>query len=74
MGNEEWRRKMKKAKATLATWCDNNCNNPKIAGLVVDGEASSKVVDILKQCRTAGEKLNSAQRTAMEGQLKGAGP
>ena len=69
-----WKQQGKRAKTTLASWCDSNCKNAKIGGLVADGMASSRIVEILKQCRAAGEKLSNAQRTAMEGQLSGAGP
>ena len=73
MGSEEWRRKQKNASTPLATWADNNGVPPRIAGLVADGEASAKVVDILKKGRAIGATLSSAQRTALMGQLRGAG-
>ena len=72
MGSEEWRRKQKKASTPLATWADNNGVPRRIAGLVADGQASARVVDILKKGRAIGATLSSAQRTALMGQLRGA--
>ena len=74
MGSEEWRRKEKKASTTLASWADANGASQRLAGLVADGEASTRVVEILKKCRGSGAALNKAQQTAMLGQLRGAGP
>ena len=73
MGSEEWRRKVKNAKPTLASWCDNNCNNPKIAGLVADGEASTRVVEILKSYQARSALLSGPQKTGLMGELFGAG-
>ena len=73
MDSEEWRRKKKKASTPLATWADNNGVPHRIAGLIADGEASAKVVDILKKSRVIGETLSSAQRMALMSQLRAAG-
>ena len=74
MSSEEWHRKSKQIKTALSCWCDINCRLKKIGTLIADGVASNRVVEILKQGRAIGEKLTSAQRTALEGQLNGAGP
>ena len=64
----------KKLGTSLASWADANGVLPRLAGLVANGEASSRVVDILKKCRGSGAALSKAQQVAMLGQLRGAGP
>ena len=75
MGSEEWRRKQKKQKpsGTLADWADSNGVPKRVAGLIADGEATARVVEILKRYRARGATLSSAQRTSLVAELKGAG-
>ena len=75
MGSEEWRRKQKKQKpsGTLADWADSNGVPKRVAGLIADGEATARVVEILKRYRARGATLSSAQRTSLVAELNGAG-
>ena len=75
MGSEEWRRKQKKQKpsGTLADWADSNGVPKRVAGLIADGEATARVVEILKKYRARGATLSSAQRTSLVAELNGAG-
>ena len=82
MAGEVWQQKRKKKKerrpfADLAVWCDANLSPSfarKLGTLVANSQALKSVVDILKAARTKGEVLNNAQRIALDGQLRGAGP
>ena len=61
----------------LAVWCDANIAASlakKLGTLVANGHAVKSVVEILKAARIGGEVLNSAQRIALDGRLRRAGP
>ena len=75
MGSEEWRRKQKKQKpsCTMADWADSNGMPKRVAGLVADGEASTRVVEILKKYRARNALLNGAQKTSLMAEFEGAG-
>ena len=45
----------------------------RAAGLIADGEATTRVVEILKKYRARSATLSSAQRTSLVAELKGAG-
>ena len=70
-------KKTMKAHGPLADWCDANLSPrfaKKVAALVAKGDATHRVVDILKEFRGKSKVLSSAQRIAVQAQLDGAGP
>ena len=70
-------KKTKKSHGPLADWCDANLSPRfarRVAALVAKGDATPRVVDILKEFRGKNKVLSSAQRIAVEAQLDGAGP
>ena len=76
-GWKQQAKETRKSQSPLAGWCDANLSLPfarRLALLVSKNEALPHVVGILKEFRGKGEVLNSAQRIAVEAQLKGAGP
>ena len=83
MAGEAWlqtrarKKKERRPLADLAVWCDTNLSPTfarKLGTLVSNNQALKSVVGILKAARTKGEVLNNAQRIALDGQLRGAGP